>query len=323
MTENIQTNNFIYCFSYDNNESELCKLESRHIFNKEEKNKQLFSDIKAEPSSSPFIKKRLEITIASDSYSKLLKAIKKERICIDGFKVEYIVLEGDTTEYDTRLRKLKDIGWSIEGDPDYYKPVITYAICFHEDMWYFGVLVKNGFRWRNHKQKPYSYSNSININIAKALINIAAEGDKNKKLLDACCGVGTIMLEGCFSGYNIEGCDSNWKVCKQAKENLSHFNYITNVYRSDIKDISKKYDAAIIDLPYNLFSYSDDNDAKHIIESTVRITNRIIIVSTTDIEQIISNAGLTLTDLCSVGKSGKRSFSRKIWVCEKATAIPV
>jgi predicted RNA methylase len=313
----MQINKYIYTFTYDNSESELCKLESRYIFNKEEKGKLLFSDIKAEPSSSAFIKNRLDVILFSEDYSTLINEIKKESICIEGFKVEYLVFNGDTTEYAERLIKLTDIGYSIEGYPDYYSPTITYGLCYYQGIWYFGVLIKDNFAWYKHKQKPCSYSNSISISIAKALVNIAAKANKEKKLLDACCGVGTIMLEACFAGNNIEGCDINLKICKAARENLSHFNYTANVYHSDIKDISKRYDAAIIDLPYNLLSNATDSDILHIIESTAEITDQLVIVSISDISNLISKTGFRISDYCSASKRGKRNFARKIWVCEK------
>jgi len=313
----MQTNNYIYAFIYDNTESELCKLESRCLFNKEEKNKLLFSDVKVEPSSSAFIRKRLDVKLVSEDYASLISQIKNEKLCVEGFKVEYLVLHGDTTAYASRLEKLRDIGYSIDGNPDYYKPIITYALCYYKGTWFFGTLLKNDFAWEKHNKKPYSYSNSININIAKALVNIAAKSNKENKLLDACCGVGTIMLEACFAGNKIEGCDINWKVCRQARENLSHFNYTTNVYRSDIKDIDNRYDASIIDLPYNLFSCADDNTISHIIESAAEITDRLVIVSISDIANLINKAGLKLSDYCSVSKKGKANFARKIWLCEK------
>ncbi|RXQ90403.1 SAM-dependent methyltransferase [Ancylomarina salipaludis] len=313
----MQTNNYIYAFIYDNTESELCKLESRCLFNKEEKNKLLFSDVKVEPSSSAFIRKRLDVKLVSEDYASLISQIKKEKLCVEGFKVEYLVLHGDTTAYASRLEKLRDIGYSIDGNPDYYKPIITYALCYYKGTWFFGTLLKNDFAWEKHNKKTYSYSNSININIAKALVNIAAKSNKENKLLDACCGVGTIMLEACFAGNKIEGCDINWKVCRQARENLSHFNYTTNVYRSDIKDIDNRYDASIIDLPYNLFSCADDNTISHIIESAAEITDRLVIVSISDIANLINKAGLKLSDYCSVSKKGKANFARKIWLCEK------
>lgn len=308
---------YLYSLVYSNFEEELCMLESKSIFDKKAKNKLLFSDIKIEPSNSAFIKHRLDIINFSKDYSALIDEIKKENIRIEGFKVEYIVLDGDKTTYDTRLEKLKDIGYSIEGIPDYYKPTITYAICNYKGTWCFGILIKNKYVWQKHNKKPYSYSNSINIHIAKALVNIASKGNKEVKLIDACCGVGTIMLEACFAEYNIEGCDINWKISRQARENLSHFNYNSSIYCSDIKDINKRYDAAIIDLPYNLFSTANDDTLTHIIESTMEITDQFVIVSISDIESLISNLGLKITDSCSVGKSGKVKFARNIWVCEK------
>jgi len=317
LAKNKQMNKHIYTYRYDNTESELCKLESKYILNKEEKDRLLLSDIKIAPSSSAFIKNRLDVISFSEDYSTLIKEIKKEKICIEGFKVEYLVFDGDATEYGERLKKLKDIGYSIEGNPDYYNPTITYGLCYCEGIWCFGILIKNHFAWHKHKQKPCSYSNSIGANIAKALVNIAAKSNKETTLLDACCGVGTIMLEACFAGNNIEGCEMNWKICRDARKNLAHFNYTANVYRSDIKDISKKYDAAIIDLPYNLFSDATDNDILHIVVSTAAIADRLIIVSISDITNLINNIGFKISDYCSVSKRGKKTFARKIWVCER------
>ena len=313
----MQIKKHIYSFTYDINESDLCKLESRYIFGQEEKNRVLFSDIKVEPSVSAFIKSKLELISYSEVYSTLINKIKKESIVCEGFKVEYIVLDGDKTEYSARLEKLRDIGYSIEGIPDYYKPTTIYALCYYEGIWFFGTLIKNNFDWHKHKQKPCSYSNSISMMVAKSLVNIATKADKSIKILDACCGVGTIMLEACFAKINIEGCDINWKICRNARENISHFGYKATVYCSDIKDINIRYDAAIIDLPYNLLSTVTENDILHIIASAAEITDCLIIVSISDITKFITDIGFTIVDYCSINKKGKRKFARKIWVVEK------
>ncbi len=313
------TKKHIYSFSYHNTESDLCKLESKYLFHEEEKNKLLFSDIKIAPSISAFVKSRLDVISFSDNYPALIKKIKSEKICIEDFKVEYLVFDNDKTEYRERLKKLKDIGFSIEGIPDYHNPIQTFAICLHEGRWYFGVLIKDDFTWHKHRQKPHSYSNSISASVAKVLINISAKRGENTEILDACCGVGTIILEACFSEISIEGCDINKKIAQNARENISHFDYSANVYHSDIKNISKRYQAVIIDLPYNLFSNVTDAEIINIIESSAEITDRIVIASIADITQLIHNAGFIISDYCSIGKSGKRKFTRKIWVCDKTT----
>lgn len=307
---------YIYTFKYNHHYSELCKLESRQIFGKEEKDNLLFSDIERDPTISPFIRERFEIIFSATDYCSLLDIIEQKNIKSDGFKAECLILEGDDTGYKERLNKLRDIGYRIEGIPDYNNPSIIYSICKYANIWYFGILKKHDIGWHNHKQKPHSFSNSLGMVVAKALVSIASKGNQSKRLLDACCGVGTIMLEACFLGFTIDGCDINWKAVKHTRKNLEHYAYVAEVYRSDIKDLVKKYDSIIIDLPYNIYTYSDDTISRNIIQSSANLSDRVIIVSVSDMASIISGAGLNIIDYCTVGKRGKSNFERLIWVCE-------
>ena len=310
-------NKYLYSFIYDNTEKDLCKLESKYLFDIEEQNKLLFSNIKIEPSYSAYIKSRLDIISIANDFSNLIVEIKKEGLSMEGAKIEYLALDDDSTGYTEGLEKMREIGCIIDGIPDYYSPKLIYALCFIEGVWYFGILNKNGYAWKDHKEKPHSYSNSISINIAKSLVNFATKGNKEITLLDGCCGVGTIMLEACYAGITIDGCDNNWKICKNARENLAYFNYSANIFHSDIKEISNTYDAVIIDLPYNLASRATEKEITHIVESTAKNANRLIIVTIADITDLIHNIGFEILDYCTVSKRGKRQFARRIWVCEK------
>ena len=307
----------IYSFNYDRHENDLCKLESRYIFNEEEENKLLFSDLTIEPSHSAFIKKRLDIILSSGDYADLITQIKNKKIHKEGFKVEYLILDNDSTVYAERLEKMRDIGHSIEGEAQYTNPTILYGVCFFNNTWYFGELIKNNFDWHKHKQKPHSFSNSISSIIAKSLVNIAKKDNPNATLIDTCCGVGTILLEACFSNNKIDGCDINEKICRLASENLDHYKYSAPIIHTDIMDVTKKYDAAIVDLPYNLFTKVSDDTHLHIIKSAAQTSNKLIIVSTTDITNLINSIGFKVIDNCSIRKRGKANFSRKIWVCER------
>ena len=312
----MHTHSYIYSINYDIHNEELCKLESRQIFGEEEQDNLLLSNLKLNPSISPFIRSRFELILSATDYSGLLEKIKQKNIHVDGFKVEYLVLSGDPTKYADRLSKLKDTGYCIEGDPDYTNPSITYAIGQYKNTWYFGVLTKHQTDWLAHKKKPCSFSSAINMDIAKALVGIASKGDQNQRMLDACCGVGTVMLEACIAGFDIEGCDINWKACRSTRANLAHYNYTAKVYRSDVKDLTQQYDTAIIDLPYNLYTSSNDASTFNIIESTAKLAPRVVIVSTVGIETHIRNSGLKVSDSCTVEKKGKK-FARNIWVCER------
>lgn len=318
---NINQYHYIYSFTYDYHHSDLCKLESRQIFGIEEKNNTLFSNIKVDTSLSAFIKFRFEIITSADNFDELLPKVKVLNIKIDGFKAEYLILNGDTIDYNERRKKLKNIGYSIEGEPDFKNPSIIYSICNYNNVWYFGILEKQNVEWHKHNNKPISFSNSIDMNIGKTLVSIATRANKSTQLLDACCGVGTIMLEACFAGFNIEGCEISYKACNNANINLEHYSYNSYVHYCDIKDVKKKYDAVIIDLPYNLYSYSNDNITLNILTSSAKISDRLVIVSIANIKQIIEELGLIITDFCTVEKRGKSNFSRSIWVCQKESKI--
>lgn len=307
----------IYFFKYEETQSDLCKLESEMLFQKKEENRILFSDIAFAPEYSPYIKRRMAVEVFADSYTHFLEQIKALNICKEGFKVEYIITHNDSTPYADRLNCVRDIGYRITGFPQYKKATTTYGICHYKGYWFFGELLTDALEWHKHRSKPRSYSNSINGHIAKALVNIAAKGVKNTHLLDACCGVGTILLEACFAEHRIEGCDINWKVCQDAKQNLQHFNYFAPVHHTDIAELNTSYNAVIIDLPYNLYSTASEADVLHILQSSAQLAKRIIIVSIINLSELISEVGLTVSHHCAVGKYGKKSFERQIWICEK------
>ncbi len=313
---NLNLIKYLYSFKFDSHHEELCKLESRQLFNTEPLNKLLFSPIKINPSISPFIKTRVEIIYSNESYKSLLSFIEQLKIKVEGFSVEYLILNKDSSERLERRKIQKDIGHKIEGFPNFKKPTIVYSICRLHETWYFGILTKQDIKWHDHNNKPYSFSSSICIRIAKTLVSIASKGNKSKSLIDTCCGVGTIMLEACVSGFSIEGCDINPKTCNHARLNLKHFLFDAKVHYCDINNLNSNYAAAIIDLPYNLYSESSESVTENIISSTAKIAQRVIIVSTINIQKTIKNSNLKVLDSCVVKKRGKTNFERIVWVCE-------
>lgn len=311
-------NKYLYNFKYDYHYEELCKLECRQLFDDELKNKWLFTNKKVNPSWSPFIKNRLEILSVANDYQELLKIIENRNIQAEGFAAEYLSFNHEKVDRIEKRQKQKDIGYRITGFPNFENPTVVYAIVKLADQWYFGVLKQQNITWQLHNNKPHSFSSSLPIVVAKTLVSIATKGDQNLSILDACCGVGTVLLEACISGLSIDGCDINPKTCQHARLNLAHYNYSAAVFYNDVKDLNKKYDVAIIDLPYNLYSYSDEATTTNIITSSAKIANRLIIVSTSDISAFIHQVGFRVTDSCTVSKRGHTKFSRTVWVCKKA-----
>ncbi len=317
----MQVNHYLYNVNYQDYEQDLCELEMRALFDSAIKNKMVTSHKRVDPSISPFIKYRIDTLLKTDSFTELLALIIFHKFESDDFTILYTQLEADDPHKAYKRDICKQIGHRLIGFPNFKNPKNTFSISFSEGGWIFGRYVISNALWRAHDKRPHSYSSSIHIHIAKALINIAGNGDLNTKIIDPCCGVGTVLLEGIISGYSIEGWDLNEKVAENARKNLIHFGYLPNVTTGNIEDITKHYDASIVDLPYGILNFKDHENQQLIIENAIRISDKIVLVTAEDISEILDKENLTLLDSCKVRKNTKGYFSRYIWVCRKQNKI--
>ncbi len=308
---------FIYNLNYPSYEKESCEIEVRSLFKFDLKEKVFFESRKVHPSISPFLKSRLEIIYKASTFLELVELITKDKIAASDFMVKYMEWGIDDPPFAKRREYCKAIGLVIEGSACYNSPKIIFGITFYKENWYFGKLTEKSPNWKKHNKKPNSYSSSIGQSTAKVLINIAGNGDTSKRLIDPCCGVGTVLLEGIWAGYDIIGCEINRKTAENARKNLRHFNYEAEVITGDIQDIDDRFDAAIVDLPYGNFSFKNDENQLKIIRNAIRISKKIVLASSEDIRDELVQENLKIIDHCKIGKNKNGDFFRYIWVCEE------
>ena len=80
-----------------------------------------------------------------------------------------------------------------------------------------------------------------------------------------------------------------------------------------MNQIQEKYDTAIIDLPYGLFSPTTVEEQISLIKSARRISNRLVIVTFEEMDNYIIDAGFKIVDKSYVCKG---RFKRYIDICE-------
>ncbi|MGL4789026.1 MAG: TRM11 family SAM-dependent methyltransferase [Cetobacterium sp.] len=305
---------YMYIVNYPTAEEELCHLEMKVVFGKELKEKMLFSDIEFNPSNSPFIKTRLEIIYEKDSVEEILEEIIKDKTVYNNFKLEYVRLNNENNiSYDERLAIIKNISNNIQGCHNFKNPEFSFGITKVENKWLFGIDNKNDYKWHSHDNKPCSYSNSLGVKVAKAVVNIANGGSKDKTIIDPCCGVGTTLVEALDAGYLIEGYEINKQIAKNANTNLEFYGFNPIVVNDDMHNIKKSYDSSIVDIPYGLFSHISVDEQRKIIETARRISRRIVLISFENHDLILEQSGFKIQHRCIVPK-GK--FKRFIVVAE-------
>jgi tRNA G10 N-methylase Trm11 len=304
---------FLYYINYRPDESDLCNLEMRVIFNKNLSEKYFLSEKDFDIDRSVFIKYKIDILASSNSFDKLIKKIEKLNIIQEKYKVKYFDVDDKVkVEFNEKHRLEGIIGEKIEGDVDVYNPKVMFALTLVDGTWVFGRYIKNSGEWHKHEHKPVYYCNALPVRIARSMLNIGLGDNLNKKVVDPCCGVGTVLLEAAALSVDIEGYDINDKVVDNAVKNIEFFGYDVKVENKDIANLDKKYDLAIIDLPYGILSITSDKEIMHILKSAARITKEAVIAAVSDIRKELEEAGFRAVDYAVVPK---KHFKRFIFKC--------
>lgn len=304
---------FIYFINYQDNERELCKMEMRCLFNREINEKYFFSDIDINASKSPFIKSKIKIIYSDEFLDRMVRKIKEDNLSYDDFKVSYVKSEQGDVQYEDRLEATRKIGFVVNGYPDMHKPRNPLAVTKINGLWIFGEYERNDFKWQKHNDKPYSYSNALGLRMARALVNIAMKDNEEGTLIDPCCGVGTVVIEALDLGIKVKGCEISKQIAYNARENVEFLGYLRDtIVCYDMHKIKDKYDSAIIDIPYGLFSPVTLEEQKAIIHTARNICEKMVIVTFEDMEKFIVETGFSVIDKCVVPKG---NFKRHILVC--------
>lgn len=304
---------YFYSINYPVFEEDLCKMEMNYLFDKVPSKKYLFSDYYVEPSRSPFIKDMMSIIYEEDSLEQIVQNILEDKLSYDDFKVCYIKLESGNVNYEERLRSLREIGFVIIGQSEMHNPKVMIGVTKVDGRWIVGEYERNNYEWHIHDKKPYSYSNSLSLRVSRALVNIAIKNNLSCKLIDPCCGVGTVVIEALSMGIDVNGYEINESIAENAQKNLEFFGYKNVITSGDMHNIKEKYDVAIIDLPYGVFTPTTLEEQTALMKTARRITKKLVIVTFEDMDKHIIDAGFDILNKCYVCK-GK--FKRYINICE-------
>jgi len=299
---------YLYIISAKKSYEELCLMEMRHIFDTQTNHKYHLTNQNIDVSRSPFIKGKVSILYTAKDIITIEQQMKQDDLHYDDYKIQFI--KYDEVPYQYRLDIMRTLGFQIIGDYALKDPKNEFLITKLNDEWIFGKLNRNPNNHLTRIEKPHNYSNALDTVLARALINIAINNDFTKKLIDPCCGIGTVLIEGRTLGINITGYEINPLVKIRCNENLAHFNFSPDVQKIDMLDTTAHYDVAILDLPYGQFSFVTKEEQLALLQKTKEISSRAIIVTMEDMSEAFHSIGYTIIEQCQIKKSN--AFSRYV-----------
>lgn len=302
---------YLYTFACHEDERELCELELLCLLGVTPGERYVESGIRMLPSRSPFVHERLEIAYEAASLTELEKLLQGFEAGEGTFKLIY--LDADVSEtYEEKRAIERRLGAVITGKAEMKQPDRLFGVAFAGGRWVFGEAVKGEAVWLKHNARPRQYSTALSTRVARAAVNIAAPGGSGTRLLDPCCGIGTVLVEACSMGIEASGCDINPLAVTGARENLRHFGLPEAVKLMDMRELTGEYDTLVLDLPYNLCSVMSGEQLSEMLQQARRLAGRAVILTTEEIEDEILHAGFAIITSCRIHKG---RFFRKLLLC--------
>ena len=280
---------YAYIFNYREMDQQLFTLECKQLFGVEVTEKVLISDVDVSSEHSPFMHEKMTILACSDHPDGLVEEVEK-----------------------LQLSLCRRCGNAIEGDFSLYEPKILYGILHHHGMWYFGVAEKMEKRWLKHQNKPHSYTYSLPVRLARIAISLAGKNDRSRTLIDPCCGVGTVVLEGLHLGYDIKGIEMNPPIASDANKNCAYYGYPEAVTCMDMTLSDEHADCAILDIPYGVMENVDDLTQKKLLAGCRKMADELVLFSVDPMREMLEETGWILEAQVPFVK---QQFVRYITVC--------
>lgn len=310
--DTINEGNYLYVINYQNNEEDLCALEMQSLFKITTNNKWFFSDFDINPSRSVFLKYRISILSIAETINGIEDYIEKNPLPRASFKFVYVNIDQNVFEYSGWKKVVQRICVALDDSENHDSPDILLSIIRLNSKWILGTCVKNDNEWKYHDYKPNTNSHSLGVRIARSIVNIAIENNKELSLVDPCCGVGTVVIEAASMGLNIRGYELNRKVAQSAIENLAFFGINNVIECHDMHTLQESFDVSIIDMPYGLFTTVSLAEQNEIIRTARRISKKAVIITGDIMDGTITNAGFNIINQCNISKG---RLTRYITIC--------
>lgn len=306
---------YLYLLKYPPNEKDLCQMEMRALFGLSPSVEYFFSDHKIQAGRSVFIKYRLKIVESADTFEQLNKQIENKAYSYEKFKMLYLPIKGQELHYQDWLTKIRQIADTLFGSFDLQNPQQYLGMTYLNGQWYFGEVDVDNQSWVAFQNKPHTYSMSLSARDARMMLNLAIRNDFSKKLVDPCCGIGTLVLDGLGQGVDIEGFEIKKNIAYQARQNLAHYGFDRDrIQPKDMHTITKHYDVALLDIPYGHYAPITHEEQMALLSSCHRMADELVLVTMVPMEEELIQIGYTILDHAVVSKM---KFQRHVYLARR------
>ncbi|MGB9595397.1 MAG: TRM11 family SAM-dependent methyltransferase [Candidatus Poribacteria bacterium] len=250
-------------------------------------------------SRSAYTKLCMKVISQSDNLTSLYASLDEAKIKSDHFRVSVTKISNSLKINHQEV--MHQIGLRIEGRPNLNNPKTEFLVVItSKNIWLGEVLSKSDNSWMAHSKKIQQYSSALPTRLARAVVNLVAK--PKDRIIDPCCGSGTLLIEAESIGIKAFGCDINPLMIWASMKNIKDFGFDVHLAVADARVIKGTFDAVITDLPYGRNCLYDENLYYEILNNIRNLAPKSAIITGTDISKLLLDIGFSLKAVLTVPK---------------------
>lgn len=284
---------YVYLLAGDPNELALAQAEAEALAGGQPIEPRIFAaDTLVDIARTGYINAGMELIASGRTVAEVCERVRPLGIAADRFGIEVMrVPRGlDVSRHETG----DAFGKVIEGKPDLTNPLVKFIVfATATGVWFGRTIDFARHDWERFVKKPHDFSSALPVRNARAICNLVIRG--GERIIDPCCGTGTILIQAATLGARITGYDINPKMVASANANLEHFGLPRVASQGDAAELAGEYDLLITNIPYGNMSEITPEKAERLLANILRLAPRGVIVAGDDLTAQIQSHGVQVT----------------------------
>jgi putative methyltransferase (TIGR01177 family) len=305
----MSTPRYLYLTTLPNQDAELIHAECRALTGHAPNSYGIaISERQVDVKRGAYVKSCMEVLFEGGSVSEICAHIQSAELYAADFRVSVVRLPRHL-KVDT-MKIAHTVGGAIGGKARLTQPKVVFPLVVTtERSWLGRLLSESDGRWVTHQKRPYTTSSALPTRLARAVVNLVTS--PNDRLVDPCCGTGTIVLEAAHIGVEVVGYDINPNMVSATRANLTHYGLNAPIHLGDARQITGRFDALATDLPYGIMLTGDASQDWEILRNARRMAPKAAFIAIRDLSEQLVDLGYRIRQVIQVPK---HSIVRRVFV---------
>ncbi len=302
------TGRYIYQLAGDEGSRDLARAEAAAFCDAEQIAYRLVaSDQRVRLERTGYLAGGIELLAEGPDVKTACEQVRRLGLAAEEFAIDVVRLPGGLKL--SRREAANAFALAIEGRPNLDDPGERFTVyATPEGVWFGRALEMDVPQWKRFVAKLHDCSSALPDQAARAVCNLEVRG--GERVVDPCCGSGTLLMNAADLGAHVSGFDLNKKMVGATNANLLYFGFPASAEQADATKVGGNYDLVLTNLPYGKMSAVSPADELRLVRNIVKLAPRGVLITTNDVTDAVREAGTRLERTIPLSKF---TITRKVY----------